>query len=470
MVSKNNIWKQLVPLEEFGTFLPAERNVPTMEVCVKMDEKGDIPGIYRFAFNSKSLLTSRFIPSQSCNAAELLGLEFSFCFGKEDINFITNSSITQWIDVLTELEKDTVTISSSNPEHFNLSHPELRPIAIAKMKEMRTKGKGMSLRFELNLDEEGEITLQLRSLPASAEFLTSHTFLSQPDIGTQLVEVYDIKFTNFSRSSGESGFAPVLCANSPTCSNEKLWQTAVFSTDSIKQRIPNHGVLTNAEDYIKKPGCVSPNTFTWKQHVRASDTKKRKVESGAGDHDYADRGIANPLKTTNCKFGPDFDLNEFEIATFDNHVKLLIDHALSRSSWSHYRSAWKAFAEFQSILGTVYTWPLSNEIVTNFVSFLFYNRQIKLATIYVYLSGLRFLHKLKNVTVVFDSNVGSLALILTGIKNYQSVNDMGTSIRRRVITFPVLKLLGHEIFSSDFNKFEKIVIVVGLYACVFHML
>ena len=35
---------------------------------------------------------------------------------------------------------------------------------------------------------------------------------------------------------------------------------------------------------------------------------------------------------------------------------------------------------------------------------------------------------------------------------------MGSKLRRRVITFPVLKILGHEIFASDLDKYDKLLI------------
>ena len=133
------------------------------------------------------------------------------------------------------------------------------------------------MKFELDLGEEDSVSLQLRALPACGETLATHSFFSQPNVGSLLVANFDLKFTNFSRDSGEFGFAPMICGNNPSCSEDKLFQTAVLVSDMIKQKIPTHGILTDATEYVKKPDCVSPNTFKWKQHVSQKLAKRARL-------------------------------------------------------------------------------------------------------------------------------------------------------------------------------------------------
>ena len=131
---------------------------------------------------------------------------------------------------------------------------------------------------------------------------------------------------------------------------------------------------------------------------------------------------------------------------------------MSTNTWLQYRTAWIALNEYQKLVKKNFTWPLNNDDIAQFVTFLFYTRNIKIASIYSYLSAIKFLHKLRNYDVLFDTNKGVLSLTLTGIKNFQMANNPGTSLQRRVITFPVLRLLGHEIFSSDLVKHDKLLI------------
>ena len=51
MVSKENIWEQLIPADQFGVFLPAPRNIPTIEVSLStsLEKSGKFHG-FSFQF------------------------------------------------------------------------------------------------------------------------------------------------------------------------------------------------------------------------------------------------------------------------------------------------------------------------------------------------------------------------------------------------------------------------------------
>ena len=103
----------------------------------------------------------------------------------------------------------------------------------------------MSFRFELDLDENDLITLQLCALPCCVENLESNSFFSGTNIGSvSLDDPFDVVFRNkFAKHSGEHGFAPLIAAPlSMSCPTDTVWTNAVMCVDMIKQRIPSHGV------------------------------------------------------------------------------------------------------------------------------------------------------------------------------------------------------------------------------------
>ena len=452
MVSLVNIWDQVRPAELFGTFRPVLRNVPTMEACVKMNADGSAPGVFRFCVNFKRFIAVELELKDYIEDESVAPWAVELSFVPNDIVFPENGVVAKWFDLKTEIEKDTVMVKKRDQENFD--NDVLRPIISRILADLNKKGIGLALRFELDLNSDQELSLHLRCLPVPADRLVGHTFFGQQNVGSREVDVFDVKFTNFNVASGSNLFIPFVFGDNIECSSERLWESTVLIADRIKERIPCHGFVNDISSYVKKPDGVSPNTFEWGKATAPAPKRRKTTDT---DHTYADQGIAN-LKTKANKFGPNFDLGQYQVSILPVHLKNIVNYSLTTASWDHYKSAWNAFSEFQLVSGTKFEFPLSSSIIVEFIMFLFYKRELKLSTIYSYLSAIKFLHKLKNLKPIYSLDDPLISLTLNGIKNHQKVHTMGNSLRRRVITFPVLKLLGHEIFMSDLSKHDKLLV------------
>ena len=151
MVSRDNILSQIIPLDNFGSWYPPRRKSPSIDCIIKMNEQGECPGSYRFAYSAENHIECSFEPAKILNGAELNGYELSLQFTKADVQFFDNSSIGKWCDLLTELEKDRVTIVKAPADIANGIHDEIRPVLIQVFRDFKKVNKGVSLNLNLIL-------------------------------------------------------------------------------------------------------------------------------------------------------------------------------------------------------------------------------------------------------------------------------------------------------------------------------
>ena len=133
-------------------------------------------------------------------------------------------------------------------------------------------------------------------------------------------------------------------------------------------------------------------------------------------------------------------------------TRSLIAASLSASSWNKNTSALNKFDLFEKKKGVKFSWPLSEETVQKFVDFCLNSEKLKSATVESYLSALSFIHKLNSwKNPCFGFVVKSM---LTGAENLNFYSDIsGTG--RKVMTLPVLKILGHQLALTDWSADSK---------------
>jgi hypothetical protein len=88
-------------------------------------------------------------------------------------------------------------------------------------------------------------------------------------------------------------------------------------------------------------------------------------------------------------------------------------------------------------------WPLSKNIICDFVTYAILNRKLKSTTVKSYFSSLNFYHELRNMESSACSNflVGTM---LKGAKNIELYTDI-VKQTRKAMTYPLLKILSHQI-------------------------
>jgi hypothetical protein len=74
----------------------------------------------------------------------------------------------------------------------------------------------------------------------------------------------------------------------------------------------------------------------------------------------------------------------------------------------------------------------------------------------VYISDLKLAHKLRNLQCPFENDV-FVPLMLKGAKNLATYKEI-CKPAKFVMSFHLLKIIGHEVAKSDWNKDSKLVI------------
>jgi hypothetical protein len=134
----------------------------------------------------------------------------------------------------------------------------------------------------------------------------------------------------------------------------------------------------------------------------------------------------------------------------------LIGAAYADSTWSKINSALNTFENFASARKIVVSWPLDVAVVSEFISWATFSKDLSPNTITSYLSHLKLIHKLRGLDCSGVSNF----ICKTQIRGAQNLAFYADSQygNKKVMTLPLLQILGHQIASKDWSAHSKIVI------------
>lgn len=156
--------------------------------------------------------------------------------------------------------------------------------------------------------------------------------------------------------------------------------------------------------------------------------------------------------------GRALDLPESYSADLSNEAfRGLVNAALAKSTWGKYASGWNAFCCFEEHHQTSYRWPLSIECWRAFAVWCVTFRKLQTSSTKSYFSALKFVHSMKGVPCVDYSNDILLNLVLKGAQN-MAFSQPPRPNTRRVVTFSLLRTLGHRIACTSWKPLSRQVI------------
>ena len=123
----------------------------------------------------------------------------------------------------------------------------------------------------------------------------------------------------------------------------------------------------------------------------------------------------------------------------------------AKNTWSKYQSGWNLFAEYEAASNTTFTWPISNDVMRGFASYCILKRNLKPSSINSYISSIVCLHKLKGF-VDYTAKDELVSSLLRGAGNLLMSSEAPPTNRRRVITLPLLKHIGHKLAKSGWSR------------------
>ena len=134
----------------------------------------------------------------------------------------------------------------------------------------------------------------------------------------------------------------------------------------------------------------------------------------------------------------------------------LMAAAFAHSTWAKHESACKSFRKFEIYRGSNVEWPLTTDVLSDYVTWAFTQGELKASTVESYLSSLKCIHGLRKLDVRgFDSY-----LVKTLIRGKENLELYTTEVKgtRKVMTLHLLKILGHEIAKAPWSENSKQVV------------
>jgi hypothetical protein len=125
----------------------------------------------------------------------------------------------------------------------------------------------------------------------------------------------------------------------------------------------------------------------------------------------------------------------------------------SNSSWDRYSSAFRSFWLCSQACGFAVTWPIPKVVLRKYVDWAVNTKKLASSTIKLYLSDFKTAHKLRDLRTENFSDF-FLNSMLKGAENLALYKGI-TKHARLVMTFALLKILGHAIAVSDWSTNSK---------------
>jgi hypothetical protein len=141
----------------------------------------------------------------------------------------------------------------------------------------------------------------------------------------------------------------------------------------------------------------------------------------------------------------------------EEHYHSLINSSIAKSTWEKYSSALNTFSCFEAACCKTFSWPLSVETCRAFIIWCHQSRKLQTSTIKSYLSGIKFIHTLKNLHSSHITDDLLIPLLLRGVSHVNAVSNPHNNTRR-VVTFPLLLQLGHRIANTTWSPLTKQVV------------
>jgi len=133
--------------------------------------------------------------------------------------------------------------------------------------------------------------------------------------------------------------------------------------------------------------------------------------------------------------------------------KDLIGAAYAKNSWERYNSSINCFKKFAYRKNSNLKFPVSKEFLREFVSWAVVDRKLKTNKIKLYLSDLKLAHKLRDLDIS-QFNDFFIKTMLKGAENLGMYKKIINNTKL-VMSFSMLKILGHEINKSNWNNDKK---------------
>jgi hypothetical protein len=133
----------------------------------------------------------------------------------------------------------------------------------------------------------------------------------------------------------------------------------------------------------------------------------------------------------------------------------LVEASYAASTWARHASAMNCLEKFGYIRGVKIMYPVPLEILCDFVSWALLEKGLKADTLKAYLSSINVVHNFRGLNSHCSN--GIITSMLKGAKNMSLYEGLARGTRK-VMSYPLMRLLQHQIFNSEWSDDSKLVV------------
>jgi hypothetical protein len=134
-----------------------------------------------------------------------------------------------------------------------------------------------------------------------------------------------------------------------------------------------------------------------------------------------------------------------------------VNSYMAKSTWQKYASGYRAFCAFELHYETSFSWPLSKACWRLFATWCMSIRGLQPSTTKSYMSALKFIHHMKGLPIHDPADDFLLQCAFKGAAKAAFASPPPPATRR-IVTFALLRLLGHRIASTSWSELTKQVV------------
>ena len=337
---------------------------------------------------------------------------------------------------------------------------------------------GASIRWMVAVADSGNsLELQLQALPAPLAVINSNPVLKLDNVATIVLARFPITAHCFDGAKA-GGPVPTVFSEDPNQTSQWLktsHQEAFKICQGLASRylLPESLTLEEAREYVKTPREGRGFRSFWRiwEETGPSPPKKQR-------HEPQDAGMVYLTPTPNsknAKYSTErtnrltelFEPEKFLCKKLNDSMMLkenahkLVSMSLAKTSWAKHMSGWNSFKNFTESQNISSEWPPDIETIRAYVVWGLTVKNLAPDTVKAYLCSIKLACSLIGENVEFNKD-DIVKIFLKGAENNNMVRPLHHNTRR-VLTLPLLLLLGHRIaICNDWSEGSKQVVWTAL--------
>ncbi len=360
-----------------------------------------------------------------------------------------------WYDVVKGVEKNLIVV-------FTHKGDEARAAFLDTWDQLEDKDSvGVSLRWVVVAGDDDKMKVQLQAMPAPRLLAVGQAHHESPII--KLLEL-PVNCDMFDGDCMASPFPTLFAANETAVMEALKENVGLVHSDlqKLARRFfcPEYVHPKEAAAIVacpregmgvcrfRRPKYQPRPSYQQQPASTQHQDKRLKTSHVAGRIDpHPDPNLAKYSTETNhlSKFLSLLNLNE------PVRESPLTNAAYAKSTWAKHCTSVNSYNDYVAENRIPYRWPLELDNLIGYIEWAVYERNLSASSVKSYVSSLHTTHNLINIkTDIFENPI--IKLMLKGAEN-TCKNLLKPT--RKIVTIPILKLIGHEIAGFEWSSYSK---------------